>query len=189
MFSLEGKKALVTGASRGIGRAVALALAKQGADLTLCARTESALEEVAAEIRDIGQEALVQVVDVREASSVEATVAAALEQYGRLDIVVNNAGITRDTLLMRMKDEDWDDVLTTNLTGPFYFTRAAARIMLKQRGGRILNISSVVGLMGNAGQANYAASKAGIIGMTKSLARELGPRGVTVNAIAPRRRS
>ena len=185
MFSLEGKKALVTGASRGIGRAVALALAKQGADLTLCARTESALEEVAAEIRDIGQEALVQVVDVREASSVEATVAAALEQYGRLDIVVNNAGITRDTLLMRMKDEDWDDVLTTNLTGPFYFTRAAARIMLKQRGGRILNISSVVGLMGNAGQANYAASKAGIIGMTKSLARELGPRGVTVNAIAP----
>jgi 3-oxoacyl-[acyl-carrier protein] reductase len=185
MFSLEGKIALVTGASRGIGRAVAVAFAAQGADVALCARTESALEEVAAEIRGLGRQALVQVADVRDAASAEGAIAATVEAFGRLDILVNNAGITRDTLLMRMKDEDWDAVIETNLTGPFYFTRAAARIMLKQRSGRILNISSVVGLMGNAGQANYAASKAGIIGVTKSLARELGPRGVTVNAIAP----
>lgn len=185
MFSLEGKVALVTGASRGIGRAVAVALARQGADVTLCARTASALEAVATEIRELGREALVHIVDVREASCADEAVNGAIDKFGRLDILVNNAGITRDTLLMRMKDEDWEDVLATNLTGPFYFTRAAARIMLKQRGGRILNISSVVGLMGNVGQANYAASKAGIIGVTKSLARELGPRGVTVNAIAP----
>jgi 3-oxoacyl-[acyl-carrier protein] reductase len=185
MFSLEGKVAIVTGASRGIGRAIALAFATQGADVALCARTESALDQVAAEVRELGGEALVQVVDVRDAASAEAAISATVETLGRLDILVNNAGITRDTLLMRMKDDDWEDVLATNLTGPFYFTRAAARIMLKQRGGRVLNISSVVGLMGNVGQANYAASKAGIIGVTKSLARELGPRGVTVNAIAP----
>ncbi|MBT3267606.1 3-oxoacyl-[acyl-carrier-protein] reductase [Candidatus Poribacteria bacterium] len=185
MFSLEGKVALVTGASRGIGRAVALAFAAQGADVALCARTEEALEQVAGEVRELGRQALVQVVDVRDAASADAATAATVDTLGRLDILVNNAGITRDTLLMRMKDEDWEDVLATNLTGPFYFTRAAARIMLKQRGGRVLNISSVVGLMGNVGQANYAASKAGIIGVTKSLARELGPRGVTVNAIAP----
>lgn len=185
MFSLENKVALVTGASRGIGKAVALALAANGADVVLCARTESALEEVAKEVRDMNRQAHVRVTDLRDKTSIEAAVNAATEIFGRLDILVNNAGITRDTLLIRMKDEDWEEVIATNLSGAFYFSRAAARVMMKQRHGRILNISSVIGLMGNAGQANYSASKAGLIGLTKALAKELASRGITVNAVAP----
>ncbi|GIX05918.1 MAG: beta-ketoacyl-ACP reductase [Candidatus Poribacteria bacterium] len=185
MFSLQDKSALVTGASRGIGRAIALAFARQGARVMLCARTQERLEAVAAEIAAVGGEALVYPLDVREETAAEAAVQRAVEAFGRLDILVNNAGVTRDGLLVRMSAEDWQAVLETNLTAAFYLSRAAARVMMRQRFGRIINITSVVGLMGNAGQANYAASKAGLIGLTKSLARELGRRGVTVNAIAP----
>ena len=185
MGLLAGKVALVTGGSRGIGRAIALRLAEEGADLAICARNATAAGEVAAAIEALGRRCLVRQADVADAEQAAELVAATIAELGRLDVLVNNAGVTRDNLLMRMKDEDWDEVLAINLKGAFNCVRAAVRPMLKARGGRIVNITSVVGLLGNAGQANYAASKAGLIGLTKSLARELASRGITANAVAP----
>ena len=185
MGLLDGKVALVTGGSRGIGRAIALRLAEEGADLAICARNATAAGEVAAAIEALGRRCLVRQADVADAEQAAELVAATIAELGRLDVLVNNAGVTRDNLLMRMKDEDWDEVLAINLKGAFNCVRAAVRPMLKARGGRIVNITSVVGLLGNAGQANYAASKAGLIGLTKSLARELASRGITANAVAP----
>ena len=185
MGFLDGKVALVTGGSRGIGRAIALRLAAEGADLAICARNVAAAGEVAAAIEALGRRCLVRQADVADAEQAAELVAATIAELGRLDVLVNNAGVTRDNLLMRMKEEDWDEVLAINLKGAFNCVRAAVRPMLKARGGRIVNITSVVGLLGNAGQANYAASKAGLIGLTKSLARELASRGITANAVAP----
>jgi 3-oxoacyl-[acyl-carrier protein] reductase len=183
--ALAGSVSLVTGASRGIGRAIAGALAAEGASVVLGARDERRLEEAVSEIVAAGGRASAVALDVSRQDSVEAAIAGIVSGQGRLDHLVNNAGITRDNLLLRMKPEQWDEVLATNLTGVFLCTRAALKPMLKQRSGRIVNITSVVGLGGNAGQANYAASKAGIIGFTKSVAREVGSRGITVNAVAP----
>jgi 3-oxoacyl-[acyl-carrier protein] reductase len=177
--------AVVTGASRGIGRAVALHLAAQGCKVVASARNVAALEALVAEIVTGGGEAIFVSGDVAVAADVERLFDEAAKAFGRVDILVNNAGITRDGLLVRMKEEDWDAVLDTNLKGAFLCCRAAAKIMGKQRYGRIINISSVVGEMGNAGQANYCASKAGLIGLTKSVARELAKRNVSVNAITP----
>ena len=185
MGFLDGKVALVTGGSRGIGRAIALRLAEEGADLAICARNAAAAGEVAVAIEALGRRCLVCQADVADAEQAAELVAATIAELGRLDVLVNNAGVTRDNLLMRMKEEDWDEVLAINLKGAFNCVRAAVRPMLKARGGRIINITSVVGLLGNAGQANYAASKAGLIGLTKSLARELASRGITANAVAP----
>ncbi|HKK01133.1 MAG TPA: 3-oxoacyl-[acyl-carrier-protein] reductase [Desulfuromonadales bacterium] len=182
---LKEKVAIVTGASRGIGRGVALALAAQGARVVVSARSAAGVDEVVSEIRAAGGEAVGATADVALAADADRLVSAAVEAYGRVDILVNNAGITRDGLLLRMKDEDWDAVLDTNLKGAFLCTRAAAKVMSKQRSGRIINISSVVGEMGNPGQANYCASKAGLVGLTKSVARELARRSVTVNAVSP----
>ncbi|MTI79844.1 MAG: 3-oxoacyl-ACP reductase FabG [Firmicutes bacterium] len=183
---LDGKVALVTGSSRGIGRAVATALAKAGANVVVnYAGRADAAEETANIIKEAGQKALVVKADVADAGQVKEMVDKTIKEFGRLDILVNNAGITRDNLLMRMKDEDWDSVLDTNLKGAFNCCRAVARPMLKARGGRIINISSVVGLSGNPGQVNYSAAKAGLIGITRTLAGELGSRGITVNAVAP----
>lgn len=185
-MKLEGKKALVTGASRGIGRAIALALAAEGADVAVnYAGSEAAAKEVAAQIEAMGRRALVLKADVADSAASTAMVDTAVKEFGRIDILVNNAGITRDTLLMRMKEEDWDAVLTTNLKGVYNCTKAAVKYMMKQKSGRIVSISSVVGLTGNAGQANYAAAKAGVIGFTKAVAKEVAARGITVNAIAP----
>jgi 3-oxoacyl-[acyl-carrier protein] reductase len=184
MFELTGKVALVTGASRGIGRAIALSLARQGATVVAAARGDNAAPTVAAIVEAGGRGEAVSV-DVTESSALEALPAAIVGRHGRLDIVVSNAGITRDQLLMRMKREDWDAVIATNLTATYTLTQAALRPMLKQRGGRIIAVSSVVGQMGNAGQTNYAASKAGLIGFAKALAREVASRGITVNVIAP----
>ncbi|WP_031515305.1 3-oxoacyl-[acyl-carrier-protein] reductase [Desulfofalx alkaliphila] len=183
---LDGKVAIVTGSSRGIGRAVALALAKAGANVVVnYAGRADAANQTAAEIEQLGRRALVIKADVADTEQVKSMVDETLKELGRLDILVNNAGITRDNLIMRMKDQDWDAVLNTNLKGAFNCCRAVARPMLKSKGGRIVNISSVVGLMGNAGQVNYSAAKAGIIGLTKTLAAELGSRKITVNAVAP----
>jgi len=184
-MSLEGRTALVTGASQGIGRACALALARAGARVALAARNEAKLAEVAAEIRSSGGTAEVFAIDMASEDSIKAGAKAALAQLGSIEILVNNAGITKDVLLLRMKRADWDDVLATNLTGTFLLTQALVSPMLKARWGRIINISSVVGETGQAGQANYAASKAGLIGFTKSMARELASRGITANAVAP----
>lgn len=185
-MKLEGKKALVTGASRGIGRAIALALAAAGADVAVnYAGSEAAAKEVAAEIEAMGRKAFVVQADISQNAASTEMVDAVVKEFGRIDILVNNAGITRDGLLMRMKEEDWDAVLTTNLKGVFNCTKAAVKYMMKQRAGRIVSISSVVGLMGNAGQANYAAAKAGVIGFTKAVAKEVAARGITVNAVAP----
>ena len=184
MFELTGKVALVTGASRGIGRAIATTLARQGALVVAAARGEHAADTAAA-IGAAGGRAEAMSVDVTDSSALEALPGAIVAKHGRLDILVSNAGITRDQLLMRMKREDWDAVIATNLTATFTLTQAAMRPMLKQRGGRIIAVSSVVGQMGNAGQTNYAASKAGLIGFAKALAREVASRGITVNVIAP----
>jgi len=183
--NLTGQVALVTGASRGIGRAIALKFAAAGADLILWATSAERLAAVQVEIEALNRRALAQVVRVEDASAVAGAVEAALKQFGRLDVVVNNAGLTRDSLLLRMKDEDWAQTLDVNLTGAFNVTRAVLRPMLKARAGRLINLTSVVGLTGNAGQANYAASKAGLIGFTKSVAKEVAARGLLVNAIAP----
>ncbi|MFP5230728.1 MAG: 3-oxoacyl-[acyl-carrier-protein] reductase [Acidobacteriota bacterium] len=185
MSSLQGKTALVTGASQGIGRACAVALAAAGAKVALAARNEAKLNEVAAEIASDGGAAAVFALDIANEESIKACAKATIGHFGSVEILVNNAGITRDTLVLRMKRADWDDVLQTNLTGTFLMTQAVVSSMLKARWGRIINISSVVGETGQAGQANYAASKAGLIGLTKSLARELASRNITANAIAP----
>ena len=182
---LSDKVAIVTGASRGIGRAIALALTAQGAKVVASARNAEALAELIAEIKSQGGEALAVVGDVAVEDDANNLVKQAVAAYGQVDIFINNAGITRDGLLLRMKNDDWDAVLDTNLKGAFLCTRAVAKVMSKQRSGRIINISSVVGEMGNAGQANYCASKAGLLGLTKSVARELARRNVTVNAITP----
>jgi 3-oxoacyl-[acyl-carrier protein] reductase len=184
MFDLSNKVALVTGASRGIGRAIAQRLAEQGAVVVAAARGDHA-EATASEIAAHGRRAEAVSLDVTDAEAVQALPAAIVDRHGRLDIVISNAGVTRDQLLMRMKREDWDAVIATNLTATFALAQAAMRPMLKQRGGRIIAISSVVGQMGNAGQTNYAASKAGLIGFAKALAREVASRGITVNVIAP----
>jgi 3-oxoacyl-[acyl-carrier protein] reductase len=177
--------AVVTGAGRGIGRAVAIAYAKMGANIVCVSRTQENSAKVATEIEALGQKSWAFAVDVSDTSSVESSAKNILEATGRVDILVNNAGVTRDNLLMRMSEEEWDTVINTNLKGAFNFTKAFTRPFMKQRSGRIINISSVIGLIGNAGQSNYAASKAALIGFTKSVAKELAPRGVTANAIAP----
>jgi 3-oxoacyl-[acyl-carrier protein] reductase len=182
---LEGQVALVTGASRGLGRAIAQALAAQGASIAAVARSEDALKDTLESIRSGGGTAEAFPVDVAESDAVDAVVDKASTRFGKIDVLVNNAGVTRDGLLMRMKTEDWDTVINTNLKGAFHFTRPVGRIMVKQRSGRIINISSVIGLMGNAGQANYAASKAGLIGFSKSVAREFASRGITCNVVCP----
>jgi 3-oxoacyl-[acyl-carrier protein] reductase len=184
MFDLTGKVAVVTGASRGIGRAIATALAAQGATVVAAARGDHA-NAVAAELTSQGRRAEAVALDVTDPAAVERLPGLVVERHGRIDILVSNAGIARDQLLMRMKREDWDAVLATNLTATFGLAQAAMRPMLKQKGGRIIAISSVVGQMGNAGQSNYAASKAGLIGFAKALAREVASRGITVNVVAP----
>ena len=181
-----GKVARVTGASRGIGRAIALALAAEGADVAVnYAGSEAAAKEVAAEIEAMGRKAFVIQADIASTEASTAMVDAVVKEFGRVDVLVNNAGITRDGLLMRMKEEDWDAVITTNLKGVFNCTKAAIKYMMKQKSGNIVNISSIVGVMGNAGQANYCAAKAGVIGFTKATAKEVAARGIRVNAIAP----
>jgi 3-oxoacyl-[acyl-carrier protein] reductase len=184
--SLRGQVAIVTGASRGIGRAIALELAKLGANVVVnYASSSNAAEELVDTITKAGGKAIALQADVSQADQVEALVNTAMEKLNRVDILVNNAGITRDTLLLRMKPEDWQAVIDLNLTGVFLCTRAVSKIMLKQRSGRIINITSVAGQMGNPGQANYSAAKAGVIGFTKTIAKEFASRGITVNAVAP----
>jgi 3-oxoacyl-[acyl-carrier protein] reductase len=185
MLELANQIAVVTGAGRGIGRAIALKFAQAGADVAVVSRTPENSERVAGEIRALGRKAWAHAVDVANADAVNAAAEKILAECGKADILVNNAGVTRDGLLMRMADADWDTVLNTNLRGAFLVTKAFSRAMLKARAGRIINISSVIGLIGNAGQANYAASKAGLIGFTQSCAREFAGRGITANAIAP----
>lgn len=186
MIDLTGQVALVTGASRGIGRAIALKLASRGAKVVVNYQSNAAAaQEVVEEIKSQGGEAIAVQGDVRNAEDGQRIVDKAVEAFGRLDILVNNAGTIRDTLLMRMKEEDWDIVLDTNLKGAYHCTKAAHRQMLKQKQGRIINITSISGLVGQAGQANYSASKAGLIGFTKAVAKELGSRSITVNAVAP----
>lgn len=183
---LTGKVAIVTGASRGIGRAIALQLAEIGAKVVVnYASSSSAADELVTQIATIGGEAIAVQADVSKAEQMDALFTTVMAKWERVDILVNNAGITRDTLLLRMKPEDWQAVIDTNLTGVFLATRLASKIMLKQKSGRIINIASVAGQMGNPGQANYSAAKAGVIGFTKTVAKELATRGITVNAVAP----
>jgi len=183
---LRDRVAIVTGASRGIGRAVALALASEGANVVVnYASSSNAAEEVVAAITEAGGNAITAQADVSKVEQVDALLNTTLEKFGRVDVLVNNAGITRDTLLLRMKPEDWQAVIDLNLTGVFLCTKAVSKGMLKQRSGRIINIASVAGQMGNPGQANYSAAKAGVIGFTKTVAKELASRGITVNAVAP----
>ncbi len=183
---LQGQVAIVTGASRGIGRAAALALASEGATIVVnYASSNQAADAVVAEIAEMGSQAVALQADVAQAGQIDALFNTVMEKWGRVDVLVNNAGIARDTLLLRMKLEDWQAVIDLNLTGVFLCTKAASKIMLKQRSGRIINITSVVGEMGNPGQANYSAAKAGVIGFTKTVAKEVASRGITVNAVAP----
>ena len=182
---LTGKTAIVTGASRGIGAMSALKLCEAGASVVLCSRSAKGVSEVADVLTSEGHTAISVAADISQRADVDALIEMTLDRFSRIDILVNNAGITRDTLLIRLKDADWDAVLQTNLTGTMYCTRAALRSMIRQKSGRIINISSVVGLTGNAGQTGYAAAKAGIMGLTKATAKEVGARGITVNAIAP----
>lgn len=188
MLKLEGKVAIVTGAGRegkGIGRFVALALAREGADITIADYVIEAAEAVAEEVRSLGRRAIAVQANVADPADAEATVQKTLDEFGHVDILVNNAGITRDALIMRMSEQDWDMVLDTNLKGTFNCTKAVIKPFLKQKSGKIVNVASVMGIVGNPGQANYSASKAGIIGLTKTTAKELGSRGINVNAIAP----
>jgi 3-oxoacyl-[acyl-carrier protein] reductase len=185
MSALTSQVAVVTGAGRGIGRAIALRFAKAGADVVCVSRTAQNAEKVAGEVRELGRKGWAHAVDVADAAAVAAACEKILAEAGRVDVLVNNAGITRDGLIMRMSEADWDAVLNTNLKGAFCFTKACSRAFLKQRSGRIINITSTIGLIGNAGQCNYAASKAALIGFTKSIARELASRGITANAVAP----
>ena len=185
MAQLANQIAVVTGAGRGIGRAIALKFAAEGADVVCVSRTAENSEKVANEVRALGRKAWAVAVDVSDANAVTAAAKQILTDAGRADVLVNNAGVTRDGLLMRMSEADWDTVLDTNLKGAFLFTKAFTRAFLKQSSGRIINVASVIGLIGNAGQCNYAASKAGLIGFTQSVARELASRGITCNALAP----
>jgi 3-oxoacyl-[acyl-carrier protein] reductase len=182
---LENKVVVVTGAGRGIGKAIALRLAGEGATIAACGRTLANVEATASEVAKVGGKATAYAVDVANGAQVAETCDKILKEFGRVDVLVNNAGVTRDQLLLRMTDEEWDTVLDTNLKGAFHFTKSVSRAMLKQRSGRIINITSIIGLTGNAGQSNYAASKAGLIGFTKSVARELASRNITANAVAP----
>lgn len=183
---LAGKVALITGASRGIGQAVALEMARAGADIAVnYSGSEAAAQATVDQVKALGRKAIMVKANVADADEVVAMVEAVQAEFGHIDILVNNAGITRDTLLMRMKDSDWDDVININLKGVYLVTKAVSKLMMKQRSGRIINMSSVVGVTGNAGQANYSASKAGVIGFTKTCAKELASRGILVNAIAP----
>ncbi|MHB8843509.1 MAG: 3-oxoacyl-[acyl-carrier-protein] reductase [Nitrospirota bacterium] len=184
-MSLNGKIALVTGAAQGIGRDIALGLAKDGADVAICDVNLEAAQKTASDIEALGRKALALKANVAASADVTAMIDQVVEKFGRIDILVNNAGITRDGLILRMKDEDWDLVLSINLKGAFLCTKAALKHMTKQRSGTIINIASIVGAMGNAGQANYVASKAGLIGLTKTIAREYSNRNVTANAVAP----
>ncbi len=184
-MKLKDKISIITGGARGIGKQIALRLAKEGSHIVLCDINEALLAEAAGQIKELGVEVLVLQVDVTNSSQVEDMVNKTLDKFKRVDILINNAGITRDALLMRMKESDWDAVININLKGAFNATKAVSAAMLKQRSGKIVNIASIIGVIGNAGQANYAASKAGIIGLTKSVAKELAARGVNVNAIAP----
>jgi 3-oxoacyl-[acyl-carrier protein] reductase len=185
-MKLQGKAALVTGASRGIGREIALELARQGANVAVnYAGSEAKALEVVEEIKAMGQDAIAIQCDVSNSESVAEMVKTTIDTFGKLDILVNNAGITKDNLLMRMKDDEWDAVINTNLKGVFLCTKAVTRQMMKQRSGRIINISSIVGTIGNPGQANYVAAKAGVMGLTKTAAKELSSRGITVNSVAP----
>ncbi|MBM7578464.1 3-oxoacyl-[acyl-carrier protein] reductase [Jeotgalibacillus terrae] len=186
MMKLDGKTAIVTGASRGIGRSIAIELAKNGANVVVnYSGNEEKAKETAREVESAGTKALVFKADVSNADDVQAMLKETLSEFGSIDILVNNAGITKDNLLMRMKEDDWDQVMDINLKSVFLTTKAAARPMMKQRKGKIINVSSIVGVMGNAGQANYVASKAGVIGLTKTSAKELAARGINVNAVAP----
>ncbi|QPC46312.1 3-oxoacyl-[acyl-carrier-protein] reductase [Mangrovibacillus cuniculi] len=185
-MKLVGKTAVVTGASRGIGRAIALELSAQGANIVVnYAGSEAKAMEVAEEVRALGTKAIVVQANVSNATEVQDMMKRAVEEFGSIDILVNNAGVTRDNLLMRMKEEEWDEVININLKGVFLCTKAVTRTMMKQRSGSIINVASIVGVSGNAGQANYVAAKSGVIGLTKTTAKELAPRGITVNAIAP----
>ncbi|MBD3391760.1 MAG: 3-oxoacyl-[acyl-carrier-protein] reductase [Chitinivibrionales bacterium] len=184
-MDLAGKASLVTGGGRGIGREIALKLAEAGADVAICDIEPESAQQTAADIEKHGRKSLALKADVSNAGDVSTMFSSFLDAFGKMDVLVNNAGITRDGLIMRMKDADWDSVLAINLKSAFLCCREAARPMMKARGGKIINIASVVGLMGNAGQANYAASKAGLIGLTKTLARELATRAINVNAVAP----
>lgn len=184
-LSLEGKVALITGGARGIGKDIAVLFAKEGADVVICDVNLEQAEETVKEIKGLGRDSIAFKADVTNISDVQAMADKILDKFKKLDILVNNAGITRDNLILRMSEEDWDKVIAVNLKGCFVCTKVAAKVMLKQRSGHIVNLASIIGIMGNSGQANYAASKAGIIGLTKSVAKELAPRGVYVNAIAP----
>lgn len=182
---LKGKVALITGSARGIGEAIATLFAKEGANVVLSDINEALLKETEARLRPLGVEVLPVKADVTSSTQVEEVVKKTVDKFGRIDILVNNAGITKDGLLIRMSDADWDAVLAVNLKGAFLCTRAAAKVMIRQRSGKIINIASIIGIMGNAGQGNYAASKGGLIAFTKSIAKELGSRNINVNAIAP----
>ncbi len=185
MFNLKGKKALVTGSTRGIGKAIAIKLAQNGVDVVVTGTSQERAEKTAEEIRSMGVNSIGVEMDLRSSESLDRAFEKIEKEFGDVDILVNNAGINRDVLFIRMKDEDWEDVINVNLNGTFRVTKRAIKGMLKKRWGRIINISSIIGFMGNPGQANYAATKSALLGFTKSLAKELGPRNITVNAIAP----